>query len=77
MPRTNTQVRSTECDIKLTPELRMLLLDEGIEVGGAFYWTIHGKVAFVGKAGPITKLVLADSPVEAIQQAARELTGGL
>jgi hypothetical protein len=55
----------------------MLLLDEGIEAGGTFYRTIHGKFAFVGRLGPMQALGLADTPEQAIEQAAQKLTGGL
>lgn len=68
--------RSTSCDIELTGELRMMLLDAGL-TSGAFYWTIHGKVALVASAGGIKTLVLEDTPVKAIQAAEIKLTGGL
>jgi len=71
--------RSTEpCDIDTRqPRFRALLLDAGLEAGTTCYWTIHGKVAFVGKAGAISKLVLADSPEEAITAAEAAIFGGL
>jgi hypothetical protein len=74
MPR-----RSTEpCDIDTRqPHLRALLFDAGLEVGTTCYWTVHGKVAFVGKGGGMSKLVLADSPEEAITAAEAAIFGGL
>lgn len=71
--------RSTEsCDIDTRqPHFRALLLDAGLEVGTTCYWTIHGKVAFVGKANGISVLALEDTPEQAIAAAEAAIFGGL
>lgn len=72
MPKPST----IDCDIALTPDLRMRLFDAGISAG-PFYRTQWGKVALVGVVGEFQHLVLAATPEEAIRKAEAEMFGGL
>lgn len=67
---------STDCDVKITPELRMLLLDAGLE-HEAFYLSAHGAYIMVGKSAGVRKLVIANTPEQAIEMAEKALYGGL
>ncbi len=67
---------STDCDIKLTGELRALLFDAGL-TSGPFYWNIHGQVVLVAIADGIELVVLAKTPAKAIAAAEAEMFGGL
>lgn len=67
---------TTECDIKVTGELAMIALDEGVKVG-TFYWTIHKTVVCVVESNGVKALGIDKTPARAIKTAAAKLFGGL
>lgn len=65
MPRPSIY-RNDPCDIKLTPNHRMMLLDAGL-TPGVCYWTIHDKVVLSIKGR--SDVVIAATPDAAVREA--------
>lgn len=67
------QKRSIRCDIEMTPDLKVLCFDAGIQPE-CFYWNVHGQVVLTVKG--ISKAIIAPVPARAIEMA-EAMFGGL
>ncbi len=65
---------STECDITITSDLKVLFFDAGLQPI-CFYWNIHGQVVLTVKGS--SKAFLGPTPAKAIAVAEAAMFGGL